>query len=346
MFGVNERPSRSGQPFRYGRNILFFVLFISFVAGPGFLAYALIGALYRDLPVTPVDQRTQSAQGVRPSSSATESQIPFPAATASNEETPFMAYRRLRDSAKGIESSSTTALSRRPGAAGKQTFRTVCVRLCDGYYFPIGFSATADQFAQHEAACRSRCGAPARLFVYPNPGANPDQMRDLAGNPYLKLKNAFRYHVKFNAACSCQPQPWTVASKQRHQVYASVSQGGVGRGDARTEVDGKPQSTPRLASLEVDGIRRDHAAMPLPAVSGTQDTEMMRDAALAAVLAAKHERANLLAKVAPTSEQWADYDRRALRKRRSVAVAGWSKRRKRPQLSASEILRRNIEHRY
>ena len=72
----------------------------------------------------------------------------------------------------------------------------------------------------------------------------------------------------------------------------------------------------------------------------------MPDAALAAVLAAKHQRASLLAKVAPTSKQWADYSKQAVKKRGRVAVAGWSKRRKRPELSASEILRRNIDHRF
>ncbi len=347
MFGVNERPSRSGQPDWCGRNTLVIFLLTALVAGPGFFTYALIGALYRDLPASRLDHHALSAKHTSLPSPVAKSQRPLAATAVSNEETPFMAYRRLRDSAKGIESRSASAQPVRPGNDGRKTFRTVCVRLCDGYYFPIGFNATAAQFAEHEAACQSRCGAPVRLFVYPNPGASPDQMRDLAGNSYLKLENAFRYHVKFNPSCSCRPQPWTLASKQRHQVYARTSQEGVRPAIARTQVVMKTQSAPRFASLEADGVRRDHTAAAFPSDSGTRNpVVVVQGGALTAVLAAKGKRASLLAKVAPTSEQWAEYSKQIVKKHRRVAVAGWSKRKKRPQLSAFEILLRNIEHRY
>ena len=37
------------------------------------------------------------------------------------------------------------------------TYRTVCVRLCDGSFYPISFSTTPDNFARDEAQCRSSC---------------------------------------------------------------------------------------------------------------------------------------------------------------------------------------------
>jgi uncharacterized protein DUF2865 len=348
MFGVSERPKRSGQPYWYGRKAFFIFLFVALAAGPGFFSYALVGALYRDLTVTRMDHLGASLEVLGPRSATVDTQNSLSSYNASkrSKEDPLMAYRRLRESAKSIEITTTPTQSMRPANARRKTFRTVCVRLCDGYYFPIGFSATEGQFAEHEAACQSRCGSPARLFVYPNPGANPDQMRDLAGNPYLKLKNAFRYHVNFNPSCSCQPQPWTLASRQRHRLYARVAQENVRSAELRTHPDRKSDSSARLASLEAQGVRRDHSAVALPAKSGRQAPAPIRGEHLTGVLAAKTSRARLLAEIAPTSEEWAQYMNRQSAKRRRVAVAGWSKRKKRPQLSASEIVRRNIEHRF
>jgi Protein of unknown function (DUF2865) len=348
MFGVSERPKRSGQPYWYGRNAFFIFLFVSLAAGPVFFAYALVGALYRDVSVTRLDHLAASLEVLSSRSTAAgqqSSQSPHGASKRSNED-PLMAYRRLRESAKSIEIATAPTQSMRPANARRKTFRTVCVRLCDGYYFPIGFSATEGQFAEHEAACQSRCGSPARLFVYPNPGASPDQMRDLAGNPYLKLKNAFRYHVNFNPSCSCQPQPWTLASRQRHRLYARVAQENVRSADVRTHPDRKSHSSPRLASLEAQGLRRDHSAVALPEKSGRQTPASIQEESLTGVLEAKKRRAVLLSEIAPTSEQWAQYMNQQSAKRRRVAVAGWSKRKKKQQLSASEILRRNIEHRF
>ena len=56
------------------------------------------------------------------------------------------------------------------------TYRTLCVRSCDGFYFPVSFSALPSRFPQDLQKCESRCAAPAELFVYRNPGEEPEQM--------------------------------------------------------------------------------------------------------------------------------------------------------------------------
>ena len=55
------------------------------------------------------------------------------------------------------------------------SYRTVCVRLCDGSYFPLSFATTADHFDEDEQLCKSRCGTPAKLYVYKNPGRRSGQ---------------------------------------------------------------------------------------------------------------------------------------------------------------------------
>ena len=100
------------------------------------------------------------------------------------------------------------------------TYRTLCVRLCDGYYFPINFSVTRDRLALDAQACESRCGGQGRLFVHRNPGGSTEDMVDLAGRPYSRLATAFLYRTKYVPSCTCQPQPWEEASLDRHRAYA------------------------------------------------------------------------------------------------------------------------------
>jgi len=54
-------------------------------------------------------------------------------------------------------------------ATSHHTYRTMCVRLCDGYYFPISSSAPQRQLATDARLCESRCSSPARLFVQRSP---------------------------------------------------------------------------------------------------------------------------------------------------------------------------------
>lgn len=99
------------------------------------------------------------------------------------------------------------------------TYRTVCVRLCDGSYFPISASTSEDRFAADAKVCSSRCSSPARLFVYNTDGGSPETMVDLKGNPYDKLPNAFLFRTKYNPSCKCAPHPWEAESQQRHASY-------------------------------------------------------------------------------------------------------------------------------
>ncbi|MGH1418099.1 MAG: DUF2865 domain-containing protein [Hyphomicrobiaceae bacterium] len=85
------------------------------------------------------------------------------------------------------------------------TYRTLCVRLCDGYYFPVSFSTLPGHFQRDEDLCQSKCAAPAKLFYYQNPGGAIDQMLDAQTNePYTQLKEAFLYRKEYVSGCSCK----------------------------------------------------------------------------------------------------------------------------------------------
>ena len=99
------------------------------------------------------------------------------------------------------------------------TFRTICVRLCDGFYFPISFSVTPERFDRDRHVCERSCGADARLFVYRNPGGTIENMADLQGRPYRQLRTAFLYRSAYVPSCKCQPHPWEAESRDRHRIY-------------------------------------------------------------------------------------------------------------------------------
>ncbi|MCK0196161.1 DUF2865 domain-containing protein [Ancylobacter sp. 6x-1] len=86
------------------------------------------------------------------------------------------------------------------------TYRTVCVRTCDGFFFPISFSTTPANFAADEALCQRQCpGTEARLFAYRNPGEDIMQAVGTNGQPYSALPNAGLYKKQFVSACTCKP---------------------------------------------------------------------------------------------------------------------------------------------
>ena len=100
-------------------------------------------------------------------------------------------------------------------------FGTFCVRLCDGFYWPLSHSTTSQNFGRDKVKCERSCpGAPVRLFVNPMPGGAPDVMQDLSGMPYPRLKTAFGFQTGYESSCRCTAQPWDQASKDRHRVYA------------------------------------------------------------------------------------------------------------------------------
>jgi hypothetical protein len=56
------------------------------------------------------------------------------------------------------------------------TYRTVCVRTCDGGYFPISFATVPARFPDDEKTCKALCPATdAALYAYRNPGEDINQ---------------------------------------------------------------------------------------------------------------------------------------------------------------------------
>lgn len=99
------------------------------------------------------------------------------------------------------------------------TYRTLCVRMCDGFYFPISTATSSANFARDADKCSASCGGDARLFYHPSASGDVEGMLDMTGRAYGSYPTAFKYRKKLVQGCQCRPQPWTEAELARHRAY-------------------------------------------------------------------------------------------------------------------------------
>lgn len=139
------------------------------------------------------------------------------------------------------------------------THRTLCVRLCDGYYFPVSFATTTNRFSLDADACQSRCAAPAELYTHPNPGGEAEQMISIQGVPYEKLKNAWRFRKEFVKGCSCKPaeyNPELIAANEAAKLKEQAAElDKKSRPDAPKDDAKQPEATEKpLQKTELESL--------------------------------------------------------------------------------------------
>jgi Protein of unknown function (DUF2865) len=148
------------------------------------------------------------------------------------------------------------------------TYRTLCVRSCDGYYFPISYQTTPERFRDDEQACQRMCpAAEVSLYTYHNPGEEVTNAVSLGGAPYTSLPNAFNYRKALTPACGCRKpgESWANALKTLGGNDDTVAPGDV----VVTEQNAKQLSLPRTGP---DGkpIRRPPANAATPGQPAAQ----------------------------------------------------------------------------
>ncbi len=160
-----------------------------------------------------------------------------------------------------------------PGAMGG-TFRTICVRTCDGYYYPISYATSSDRFRDDEQTCQRMCPASeVQLFTYHNPGEEVAQAVSISGAPYSALPNAFAYRKTVNPACTCRKpgESWNDALK-------SIPDSTLAPGDVVvTDKTAKQMSTPRIGPdgkpIRVDPRAKPQANDPAPLAEAPGETD-------------------------------------------------------------------------
>jgi len=91
--------------------------------------------------------------------------------------------------------------------------KAVCVRACDGAFFPVSYSASGGRLEGLEDMCHALCpNADVSLYTYPASG-EIEQAVSIAGARYMDSPNALQYRKTFDSSCSCRRrgQSWAEA---------------------------------------------------------------------------------------------------------------------------------------
>jgi hypothetical protein len=132
-----------------------------------------------------------------------------------------------------------------PGLPQGDTYRTVCVRTCDGFYFPISYSTLPSRFSEDQKVCQRLCpAADVALYSHRNPGEDVANAVSLEGRRYSELPTAFSYRKQFNPSCSCKAAGQTWADALRSSDDQTLERGDI----IVTEERAKQMSQPRVDS--------------------------------------------------------------------------------------------------
>ena len=121
------------------------------------------------------------------------------------------------------------------GASGEAFaggYRTICVRTCDGFFFPIRQNGASTSTEIDAELCRASCpNAEVQLFLQPLEKEVDTAMSVDGTLAYTALPNAFRYRTSLEPTCGCRPtdKTWaeTLADAERILGMAGETDGAV-----------------------------------------------------------------------------------------------------------------------
>lgn len=142
--------------------------------------------------------------------------------------------------------------------------RTVCVRTCDGYFFPLSRGSNPSRFMAEDQLCKRLCpAAETQLFTFAG-----DDIRSavgMNGESYMSLPNALRYRKEVVQDCSCRApgQSWAQA------LEGIENESTLRKGDILvTEQQAKEMSQPRFDPKKAKTVEPDpslqHATAAAP----------------------------------------------------------------------------------
>jgi len=89
----------------------------------------------------------------------------------------------------------------------------VCVRTCDGGFFPVSYSANRTRFQELGELCQAMCpNVETQLFTM-SMGREIEQSVGTDGKPYINMPNASKFRTKYDSTCTCKKadQSWVDA---------------------------------------------------------------------------------------------------------------------------------------
>lgn len=96
----------------------------------------------------------------------------------------------------------------------------ICVKTCDGSYFPLSVSPTGRESA--DEMCQALCPE-TETRAYGSPGGDNGLANAISvssGTPYTSLANAFKYRKTFDASCACKKEneSWAIVLRRAESM--------------------------------------------------------------------------------------------------------------------------------
>lgn len=126
--------------------------------------------------------------------------------------------------------------------------QAVCVRTCDGGFFPMNMSSHRGQDSLNEM-CTALCPNTQAAVYTRNPNSDIKTAVSLDGTPYMNLPNALRFQKSFDAACTCHPagKTWAEALAGAESALGSQRKG---------DILVTPEKSAELSRPKMDGKTR------------------------------------------------------------------------------------------
>ena len=163
----------------------------------------------------------------------------------------------------------------RPELGLQNGFRTVCVRSCDGFFFPISQFGTNGRVATDIELCKASCpGAVVNLYLQPNDREIDGAVSAEGGTPYTALPTAYHYRTALDQSCSCRVpgKTWAETLADAERILSAN-----GSTDAQiSELKAQELSRPR--DLKAAPKTKPKKGEPVPPPAPAQDVAVLQSA--------------------------------------------------------------------
>ena len=149
--------------------------------------------------------------------------------------------------------------------------QALCVRSCDGGFFPLSVAARSAESEQLTDLCQALCPN-AEVSVYTrSPYQDIRTAVSLVGEtPYSDLPNAFRFQKGFDSTCTCKPQgqSWAEALAPAEQLLGRVS---------KSDIVVTPEKSAELARPKFAPVVKPNPASQPPVEAENKDNSAKAD---------------------------------------------------------------------
>jgi Protein of unknown function (DUF2865) len=138
---------------------------------------------------------------------------------APQDQEPPQTDARFED--RGDQPRQSAPSSEKGGVQAHSGSYAVCVRTCDGSFFPVSYSGAGSRADSLEDVCRALCpNADMALYSFPF-GGTVDEAASPTGEPYANLPNAAKFEKAYDPSCSCRRkgQTWAEALADAEARY-------------------------------------------------------------------------------------------------------------------------------